>query len=75
MYFIKNTLCHIKKKDMPTIEELSDNSAAAISGGRYKKPGEIASIEVLRLKAQGINSEEDLYRGLGMQADNETPLT
>ena len=60
--------------DFLLLEELSDEAAAAILGGRFKDP-RFFLIEVSRLKAQGGYSEEDLYPGLGMQADNETPLT
>lgn len=67
------------KQDMFIGKELSDEEASAISGGIWNCAlvfDNSCNAEAERsLKAQGITSDEDLYPGLGMQADNETPLT
>jgi|GEM_PF-4221301 len=69
-------------EDIVTVEEISEQAAASISGGRYRKTlfvPKVTSADTLfndPLKV-GDDSTDDskYYPGLGKQADNVTPLT
>jgi hypothetical protein len=68
-------------KDITDVEEISNETAASIHGGRFKKslllPPSVLGDSPFE---DPINPGDDpwddshLYPGLGKQADNETPL-
>ena len=63
-------------KDMTFVEDMPDE-AKCIRGGRDNRPGseKLHSFDVELKNTIGLpESESDYYPGLGMQADNVTPL-
>jgi len=57
-------------KDLAVVEAISDEEAASIHGGLIRRPNWKQVAEMRKI----TGAYEDLYPGLGKQADNETPL-
>ena len=66
-------------KDLAVVEEISDEEAASIHGGQIRRPDFRTFFQKEQdafYDSSGIGGRkpQDLYPGLGKQADNETPL-
>lgn len=66
-------------KDLSVAEEISDEEAASIHGGQIRRPDFRTFFQKEQdafYDSSGIGGRkpQDLYPGLGKQADNETPL-
>ena len=68
--------------DLSVVEEVSEETATSIHGGRYRQLREVRELEASAKMPEQLGPDDTkpggdsggLYPGLGNQADNETPI-